>query len=52
MSSTFHHNYKQKATDKEKDFWTEKTDSTYGTYYHGDVIISDFNSWINDGMKD
>lgn len=52
MSGTFHFNYLKEATEKEKSFWTKKTDSAYGEYHHGNVIISDFNSWISDGMKD
>ncbi|MNW09072.1 hypothetical protein D3C71_2059810 [compost metagenome] len=52
MSETFHFNYLKEATEKEKSFWTKKTDSDYGEYHHGNVIISDFNSWISDGMKD
>ncbi|MGM2821199.1 adenylate/guanylate cyclase domain-containing protein [Bacillus cereus group sp. Bce001] len=33
-------------------WWTKKNDDSYGEYYHGDVIISKFSKWINDGMKD
>ncbi|WDM22323.1 adenylate/guanylate cyclase domain-containing protein [Paenibacillus polymyxa] len=51
MSSTFHHNYTKKATDKEKGFWTKEEDSKYGVYYHGNVIITDFNNWISSGMQ-
>ncbi|MFB5678768.1 adenylate/guanylate cyclase domain-containing protein [Paenibacillus terreus] len=52
MSSLFYHNYKDEANDKQKNFWTKKEDSTYGTYYHGDVVMGDFNDWITSGMED
>lgn len=30
----------------------EKYDQNLGTYYHTDLVRSDFNEWINNGMKD
>jgi len=55
MSRVFYDNYIdiQKEKIPNADNWyTKKTDTNYGTYYHGSVIISGFNDWINDGMKD
>lgn len=52
MSPTFDYNYSTEASEKEKSFWTKKTDSVYGTYYHSNIIISAFNDWISDGMKE
>ncbi|WP_409276153.1 adenylate cyclase [Neobacillus sp. SCS-31] len=55
MSSTFYDNYIEvgiKKNAKSKDWWTYVNDSTYDEYYHGDVIIKDFNEWINNGMED
>ncbi|MED4057169.1 adenylate/guanylate cyclase domain-containing protein (plasmid) [Niallia taxi] len=55
MSETFYINYidKQKDTKPDAaDWWEKDSDENYGTYYHGNIVIGDFNSWINDGMKD
>ena len=53
MSSTFHYNYKQaKLAKTQLDFWTEVNDSNYGTYYHGNVVKTEFDNWIKDGMKE
>lgn len=57
MSELFYYNYieiqKQKQpSDNVEDWWTKKTDSNYGSYYHGDVVVKSFNEWIKDGMKD
>ncbi|MGG4046125.1 MULTISPECIES: adenylate cyclase [Paenibacillus] len=51
MSKTFHSNYLQRAKYKEKKFWRKVKNSKYGDFYHGDVVISDFNNWIIHGMK-
>lgn len=51
MSNTFHSNYRQKAKYKERKFWRKVKNSKYGDYYHSDVVISDFNNWIMNGMK-
>lgn len=55
MSDVFYNNYleivKKNKTGEEK-FWTYKYDSKYGSYYYGNVVIIEFNDWINDGMKD
>lgn len=29
----------------------EKKDNVLGTYYDCDIIITDFDNWINGGMK-
>lgn len=57
MSEVFYENYiviqkQELPSDNVEGWWTKKTDSNYGTYYHGDVIIKGFNKWIKDGMKD
>lgn len=55
MSKTFYSNYikvQKKTKDDAENWWTMKTDSTYGTYYCGNVIINEFNNWIKDGMKE
>ncbi|SHR24016.1 Uncharacterised protein [Mycobacteroides abscessus subsp. abscessus] len=53
MSELFYDNYIDVETDeKAKSWWTKKTDTTLGTYYHGNVIINDFNSWVEGGMED
>lgn len=33
-----------------KSWFTEKYDLSYGKYYHGNIIISEFDKWIDDGM--
>ncbi|WP_431029661.1 adenylate/guanylate cyclase domain-containing protein [Lysinibacillus sp. LZ02] len=55
MSSTFHHNYIPIARKKNPDspnWWSGVVSKDYGTYYHGDVVKSEFDKWINDGMQD
>ncbi|MEK4671530.1 adenylate cyclase [Niallia sp. FSL R7-0271] len=55
MSNIFYNNYisKQEETNKNaKDWWAMDTDENYGTYYHGNVIKTDFNNWIKDGMNE
>lgn len=57
MSETFYSNYieihqQEQPDDNVEDWWTRKTDSNYGTYYHGNIIVSGFNKWIKDGMRD
>ena len=55
MSSLFYDNYmdiqKEKIAHAEN-WYTKKVDTNYGTYYHGSVVITGFNDWINGGMKD
>ncbi|YBV93719.1 adenylate cyclase (plasmid) [Bacillus sp. PK9-021] len=55
MSSVFYNNYiveqKKSQSDAEK-WWKHKHDDKYGWYYHGEVVISAFNDWINNGMKE
>lgn len=41
-----------KKNEDAKSWFTEKYDPDYGTYYHANIVISDFNKWISDGMKD
>ncbi|MGG3124024.1 adenylate cyclase [Priestia megaterium] len=55
MSSLFHSNYiesQKKINPDAVNWWTYKIDDKYGSYYHGDVVIVDFNDWINNGMED
>jgi len=55
MSSTFHFNYIEKAKENNpnaESWWTKAESSEYGTYYHGNVVISTFNDWIESGMVD
>jgi class 3 adenylate cyclase len=57
MSETFYINYieieKEKQPNKNvENWWTKKTDSSYGTYYYSDLVISGFDDWVNDGMKE
>lgn len=33
------------------DWFSQKKDNILGTYYDCDIIIIDFNNWINEGMK-
>lgn len=55
ISSTFHFNYIDKAKTKNpkaESWWTKAESSEYGTYFHGNVVISTFNDWIESGMVD
>lgn len=53
MSSLFYTNYIDVETDpKAETWWTRKICSKNGTYYHGNVIFTEFNDWIDSGMKD
>ncbi|MCY7911118.1 adenylate cyclase [Bacillus inaquosorum] len=54
MSKIFYNNYIDIAMEKNeesKSWWYKKTDTSYGEFYHGDVIIVDFNKWVSDGMN-
>lgn len=54
MSSTFHHNYlkAQNGNDPSSTkWWKQGYDNQYGTFYHANLVKSDFNSWIESGMK-
>ena len=55
MSSVFYSNYIKIQKDKNsqaEEWWTKRSDTKYRDYWHGDVIKTDFNKWIDDGMKD
>ena len=53
MSETFYSNYIDVETQPEAETWWEKNIcSQNDIYYHGDVIFTDFNEWIDSGMKD
>lgn len=53
MSPFFYNCYMEKQTNKDaENWWESEFDSTHGSYYHGNVVKSDFNSWITNGMKD
>lgn len=55
MSHTFYHNYiqiqKQRKPEAET-WWIKNNDNVYGTFWHGNVIIVEFDDWINNGMND
>lgn len=55
MSSTFHlfyiEQHKKKVANVE-DWWTKGNNEKYGAYWHGSVVKSEFNNWIEDGMKE
>lgn len=52
MSSLFYTNYFTERTEKTASYFTKESDDKYGTYYHANLIKSEFNDWINDGMRD
>lgn len=55
MSNVFYINYIKKQLKRNPEaekWWIKGYDEKYGEFWHGDVIITDFNKWINDGMKD
>lgn len=57
MSDVFYLNYieihKEKQPDDNVDsWWSEKYGITHGTYYHGYVVVDDFDNWLNEGMRD
>jgi class 3 adenylate cyclase len=57
MSSTFYSNYikiqkEKKPNSNVENWWIKKNDSSYGEYYHGNVIITGFDEWIENGMKE
>ncbi|MGD6869482.1 hypothetical protein ACQCV6_25335 [Bacillus cereus] len=57
MSDIFYLNYIKKQKEKlpNKDvesWWIKASDDSYGTYYHGHPIISGFDEWVANGMKD
>jgi class 3 adenylate cyclase len=43
----------KKNKDKDAKSWfTQVYHTDYGTYYHANIIKTEFNTWIKDGMKD
>lgn len=42
----------EESGDKARGWFSEKFDFNYGTYYDANIIKTDFNDWINNGMKD
>jgi|HigsolmetaAR206D_1030411.scaffolds.fasta_scaffold00003_56 hypothetical protein len=57
MSDMFYSNYIEIHKEKQpnvnvESWWKKNWDPKYGTYYHDDIVITDFDCWINDGMKD
>jgi hypothetical protein len=53
MSDLFYINYIEVETNSEAEtWWKNKSDLQNGTYYHGNVVYTDFDSWIDAGMKD
>ena len=56
ISSCMHHNIinkfkKRNGEEKATSYFTKVIDNKLGTYYHCDIIKTDFNDWINGGMK-
>lgn len=54
MSSVFYQNYmdiKREDQPESESWWVKKTDEIYGTFWHGNVIKTTFNNWIDDGMQ-
>lgn len=54
-SSCSYSNFIDKLVEKNdaaKSWFTEKYDSSYGTYYYANIVKSDFEKWINNGMED
>ena len=54
MSSVFYNNYIKVQKEKQSHaevWWTKKSDTNYGVYWHGNIVKSEFNDWIVDGMK-
>ncbi|MCD7911107.1 adenylate/guanylate cyclase domain-containing protein [Bacillus velezensis] len=54
MSSVFYSNYieVQDVMDKTiRNLWKSAYSSSHGAYFHGDLVIGDFNKWIIEGMK-
>lgn len=55
MSDTFYINYieeQKKSSSVAESWWTKINCDKLGTYYHGNVIKSEFDKWISDGMPD
>ncbi|PAF27385.1 adenylate cyclase [Shouchella clausii] len=55
MSETFHHNYIQvlRETQPElENYFHKEHDQNLGIYYHAHLIKTNFNNWIENGMKD
>lgn len=54
MSSKFHYNVHElleQRNRKYKDWLEREEDSDGNVYYHCDVVQTDFNNWIDEGMK-
>ncbi|TKJ90724.1 adenylate cyclase [Paenibacillus sp. CFBP13512] len=51
MSDDFYFNYSSKISDEAKTWWSKEYDSSYGEYHHGNVIKTEFNDWIKNGMN-
>lgn len=43
---------KKNRKSKLKEWFNKHYDEQLGTYYSADIIKTEFNSWILDGMKD
>lgn len=56
MNGTFFENFIKASRnvnkEKHKEWFDEKKDEKLGTYYHADIIKTDFNDWIDAGMPD
>lgn len=43
---------KEKNGEEVEDWFTKKNSNDYGIYYHCNLVIKDFDSWIDDGMPE
>lgn len=53
MSENFYNSYMEiaeKNNPESKNWYTKGYNMNYGSYYHGHVIIIDFNNWVDEGM--
>lgn len=52
LSSIFYSNYIKEMGSTEEANWESGYDSNHGTYYHANLVKSNFNTWIDGGMKE
>ena len=55
MSDVFYENYiseELKVNPDVEKYFTKKLDTNYGTYYHANLVKTEFNDWIEEGMPE
>ncbi|HDH5587215.1 TPA: adenylate cyclase [Staphylococcus aureus] len=53
MSGTFYTNYIDvEENENSKNWWKKNHDYQNGTYYHGNIVFTEFDEWIKSGMID